>query len=284
MVQIIPRMPTFGERFAQTVGGQAQQSLANVPQMAMMLAGMRRERQQEGMQTAQNIAQLINREATGEEQAQLMQRAAQMATQGKSPADIAKELTSEATKQAEYRSALESLPEAGIIGNIKNLFAGKGFATKEQIGRTAEAMAKGRDIKVAREKLAKKGLSPEEIELRVSKLSEPVTGIVKGLPDLKKVAPEEKPETLARYMQGILKTDPNANLVVLRDKLSDKGVEWSEFRDTLFDLVQSGQIELTPEQANMVGILDRPSEKMLKEVLKDYRLARTPYITGARVR
>ncbi len=136
----------------------------------------------------------------------------------------------------------------------------------------------------ARNLLSELGYHPEERESIITDLGENAKKSLAQFPSLKKdikykptgnftdssfdssFSPEQI-EKVSSNMKDILKSDPSTNLILLRKAYEDKGVDWQTFKDSLNDMIQSGEITLNDDQFNHLDLLDYPPLDRLDTIL-----------------
>lgn len=133
---------------------------------------------------------------------------------------------------------------------------------------------------LARNLLEQKGYGLEERDYILNPLNIQAESIISALPkpsiqrgggDI--FASESKvsninPEELKSAILKIKDANPNFSLPLVRKALDDKAVDWRQYKDAVNELVASGELELTADQRNQIGYLDKPPLGLLDTILQ----------------
>lgn len=134
---------------------------------------------------------------------------------------------------------------------------------------------------LARNLLEKKGYGLEERDYILNPLNIQAESIISALPKPKiKLKPNQllgalptnatniSSEELKNSILKIKDANPNFSLPLVRKALEDKAVDWRQYKDAVNELVDSGQLELTADQRNQIGYLDKPPLGLLDSILQ----------------
>jgi len=219
-----------------------------------------------------------------------------------SEADIDKYLSKEATKfKNDIFNIRKSLPSPTVFSDIMKKAQGNERSQDKNISdmriKLSSLLNKGL-YDTARKELSKLGYSPEDREMIISNLGEGAKKSVAQMPDFKRIpnnklggmviSPRETPSIekplndeekniFKENLQSALKNDPSSNLILLRKAYADKGVDWSTFRDGIYELLsippEEGGISLDNDQFNALNsTLYEPPISPLGKILKFLRL------------
>ncbi len=129
-----------------------------------------------------------------------------------------------------------------------------------------------------RKEVTNLGYYPEEREIVVNPLSMGAQSSFNGLPKIRDINPSAisvnsllPPPDLSPLKEAIVKAkgaDKNFSLVLGRKIAEDKGYDWSNYKNALNELEKEG-FELTPDQRDHRGELDRPPTNFLTGFLND---------------
>lgn len=245
-----------------------------------------REYGQKGVEKLEKVLQ----NPTDEQKSLFKRKGEEYAASNKSEAEIERLLSSDARQ---FKNT---------IANIKTSVGPRRIFTKLKeglLGTSREAEKIRDDINLKLQPLLKEGLYDtsrnllselgyyaEEREGIITKLGEGANKAIAQLNGFEKFAPPdfskftyeqkkmppEKLEAVKNNMLEVFKNDPGTNLILLRKAYEDKGINWDVFKDTINDLIQSGEIELTPDQFNMLDHLEKPPLDKLDKILHGLQL------------
>ena len=219
--------------------------------------------------------------ATDEETAYLKNKIEDLAGENKSEGNIERLAAREAAK---YKDMVSNIEKDIPPNRLQNRIYQKLMGTEK----SADSAIEDLKLKVkplldaglydrARNALANLGYFPEERERVVSSLGEQAHKSINQMPFIKQPAkfvgskskygpgsvdesytPEQKSMVEENLFQT-LKNDPSANLILLRKEYEDKGVDWRLFKDSLNNVINSGQLnELNDDQFKHLNLLDQP--------------------------
>jgi hypothetical protein len=237
------------------------------------------------------ISQLLP-EASQQVRDIFQKRGEDLATSGKSEAEISSELSKEATKLKNNISNVSRSigPRRTHSGIVKDLLGTSRSSIKQQddMRLKLKPLTDQGLYDEARSLLSGLGYEPEERENLLSSLGEAAKtelaqfpelsrekhGIGKSV-DFSKGYPSVKPqefsprdiEKINASVSNVLKKDPATNMILLRKAYEDKGVGWEEFKNALNDAILSQGITLNDDQLNALDILDQPPENLLDKIL-----------------
>ena len=78
----------------------------------------------------------------------------------------------------------------------------------------------------------------------------------------------EKQEIFTQNLAQTLQNDPATNLILLRRKYEDdKGVDWQLYKDSLNELISTGQFKPNADQFNQLDSLEQPPLDLLGKIL-----------------
>jgi hypothetical protein len=168
----------------------------------------------------------------------------------------------------------------------------QGFLTR--LDRASQQLAGMGEEQYAREELAKKGLSPAEIEERFSPLKSETKSALEKLPNsgytpslaasffgkagpTYEMAMQKNPEKIAKTNENLsnfLKKniDSRTSLLVLRDKLWRKGYDWQQIASAMDQALQGqNAAKLTVDQERELNRLHtEPPRQSLSEIFSDW--------------
>ncbi len=218
----------------------------------------------------------------------------ELATSGKSEAEISEALSKDATKLK------------NTIGNISRSIGPRrthSGIVKDILGTSRESVKQQEDMRIKLKPLLEQGLydesrsllsnlgyEPEETETILSNLGEAAKTELAQFPKISKEtqgstweslkkfakgersveAPEFSPENVEKVRESVsnvLKKDPATNLILLRKAYEDKGADWETFKNALNEAITSQDITLNEDQLNALDILDQPPENLLDKIL-----------------
>lgn len=221
--------------------------------------------------------------------------------------DIASENTKESEIEAKIAKDLndlndqfddmkDAIPTATFYHKIARQVGGKDRGEKAfaDIKTKVDPLLKMGMHDEVRKVLADKHYRPEFIERAISNLSEPATKTVANMPSMGRAAKTSN-FTLKDFFSGIypdrlegkkleqfqnnlmqtLETDPNANLILLRQAYGEKGVNWEDFWESLESMMNKGLWKPSPEQNKHLNDLTQPPLDNLDQMAKLFGLADT---------
>ncbi len=266
MVLILPPVESFGTQFAKALGSSAGQGIGNSPNMLMELLKQKRERQAQAGETAVNIASKVNPDLKLEDMEEIFTEGSKLGDKNKSPVELYRDqIEGQVKRKNKLRNVGENIAPDTLwqkITHIGENASDRAFKDKE-LKKELEGFSKSK-----KRDLLKKKFGAEEIEQRVSPLSPETSEFMSSFPSL---IPEKKrknwlnpkedieafseringhplnepqKEYLSKHLSELFK-DPDANPLLLRRDLENKGVGWRDFRDILDNLQESGQIDLS---------------------------------------
>lgn len=292
MVQFIDRQPTFVEQFTSGLAAPSQQGIQNIPQMAMMLAGMRRDRESQALQQSRPLVDEALKGSSLKSKTAFVTEAAKLASQGKTPAEIEAYLADRLTDQQNKLSRLENVHDApSLWNNIKNFISEGRIPTEEEIIREATIASQGLDPVEARRILSEKGFTPNMREKAIGKINMDQQKIISELPVERNIwssvkagkgvfgneptrAEGERKEAIFSNVSKVLKQNPNANLIALRSEYEKRGVDWRDFNEAIQELIISGELVPDDEQQAMINNLNRPPLDRLEKMLRTFGLVK----------
>jgi len=239
----------------------------------------------------------VHPNATPEQEAIFKKIGENVASEGKSEADIERTIAKEATKFANTISNIRSDLSAPRTHNQLH---------RKFLGNQKEFDSAANDLKVkikplldlglydtARNLLSELGYYPEERESVINPLSEKVKTSLNLVPQAKKITQKAKagiglavplgnlepqviaPNQITNVLEGIkdaFDKDGNVSLVLLRRGFEDKGYDWRTFKDSLNSLIQNQEIELNGDQTDQLKYLDQPPLNALEKILHGLNL------------
>lgn len=220
-------------------------------------------------------------EATDEHKSILRKKAEEFAQQNLSSAEMDRKLAIEARNfKNKIASVKNSLPAKRAWNRLSQGILGKGRdaeKARDSIRLKLKPFLDEGLYDTARNLLADRGYAPEERESIISNLGELTKKNLASLPDVKPLAskffrgydPENvtyrafknNPEGQRAFtdnMKEVLKSDPAANLILLRKAYEDKGIDWSSFKDSLDELMINGDFNPNEDQNYAINLLDEP--------------------------
>lgn len=231
-------------------------------------------------------------EATPEQVAYFKRKGEDFAGQNKSEADIQRALATEAKNFKNMISKVKnSIPPARSYNRAYQSAMG---TSRENEKRQADARIKVEPLlkeglyDTARNLLADVGYYPEEREGIVSSLGENTVKSINQMPRIwnekemgilerqgRKFQPNprpnytpEKQEIFTQNLAQTLQNDPATNLILLRRKYEDdKGVDWQLYKDSLNELISTGQFKPNADQFNQLDSLEQPPLDLLGKIL-----------------
>lgn len=240
-------------------------------------------------------------EANDEIKAHFMKKGEDVAQYTISQADFAKEMAVEARK---FKNSIANIRSSRPAKTGMELVKGDllGYNSKWEQDRNdvrlhLKPLLENGFYDTARSELAKLDFGPETVEALITDLGENSKKSIIDMPKMKSEYPggfKEKyfagpehafeggelektltPESKAFFehnLRQVLKTSPSENLVLLRKGYEDKDVDWRSFKDTLNDMIYSGEIKLNDDQFNQLGTLDYPPLGGLDKILFGLKL------------
>lgn len=233
-------------------------------------------------------------EASPETKAAIRQRGQNAIFQGKDEATIKREATQYANQIANAKAAVEKILRRNIFQDVKARMAGSAREQENIKSSAAAAVKKLTDLGLvneARSYLSDSGWYPEEREEIMSKalgsgFSEDVMAAVNSFvapkkkfkdsfdpkKPIDKLDPAAYPDFKESFDRAI-EADPNVNLILLRKKYEDKGVDWESFKRALDDAVLTGKIDPASKgYMAQQAVLDEPPLGFLGKVLYKFKL------------
>lgn len=311
MVTVLPKIPTFAEQFSQSLGQGLSQGLGNIPDLAMNLAAQRRQNlaqlSQQGLEQYKNLVP----DSTAQEQANFYSQLTKEGKKLKSPEDIVKKSAELATQSANERARVKAAAEGpGIFSDIKEYIktgSVRGLDAKERSARAAiKPYLERGDLVTARSLISNKGFNAEQRERIIgTELNKDAKQLVDQFPKLSKFKgskfegvlkgkgisgegkgvggilgqgidrlSEEQRNLLTQNMKSVFDSDPNVNPILLREQYEKRGVDWRDFRDSIEELADSGQIKFTDEQMSLLQDIEQPPLSRLEKALRTLRLVK----------
>jgi len=279
MVVVLPRAETFGSKFAEALSKGVENG-ANAYNKARDLK--RQGQEQSGTQGLAIFNSLI-KDATPEEQANFFKQSADSYKRGEAPQDRLKKLADMATG---YKNKLTNIEE-GLepekwSQKFSDIWTGDSKESRYNRGEVARKGLNELPIAKQRDILAKKGFTPEAIASKTSPLSKEASEFFKGIPDMKPFQagnkynpdlkkgsqptslPENQKEYIGKELASFFEKNPDANPLLVRKELEDKGVNWRDYQDMIKTLEDSGQLKIDPYYQSY---LSRPPLGPLREIL-----------------
>ena len=220
-------------------------------------------------------------------------KAEQAALRGESEADIKKSLVQDAKNlKDDINNIKKSIKPPARIWNK----AGNAINNSKNL--SDESVKNSTRIKVqplldqglydeARQLLDQVGYYPEEREAILTDQGENTKKILAQLPAAEKPKQKltaDKPfyqeteltprqlEDFQNNLSQLVQADPSTNLILLRKSYEDKGIDWTQFKDGLDQLVINGQLKLSPDQKNQFRTLETPPLDRLEWLLHKLNL------------
>ena len=286
MVLVLPQT----ENFASKLGQGLSQSISSGIQGYERARDIKRERQgQYGALGSQIFGDLV-KDATPEEKANFYKMSADMAQRGESPQNMYKKLADLATNYKNKVSRIEeNIEPERLSKKFTDIFTGESPESREKKGKLATKGLSELPISKRRELLQKKGLEAEEVENRISPLSNDIKQSISGFPDLrptrskqnasfdetpqfgveKSELTEPQREYFQKHLAEIFQKHPDVNPLLLRKEFEEKGISWREYRDAIENLQESGQVDFSsnPEYAYLENYLQKPPLGPLRKIL-----------------
>lgn len=220
-------------------------------------------------------------------------KAEQAALRGDSEADIKKSLVQDAKNLKDRINNIKKSikPPSRVWNKIGN-------AINNSKNLSDESVKNSTRIKVqpllddglydeARQLLDQVGYYPEEREAILTDQGENTKKILAQLsaveqpkfkPTADKPFPQEVPLTQRQLqdfqsnLSQLVQADPSTNLVLLRKSYEDKGIDWTQFKDGIDQLIINGQLKLSPDQENQFRTLETPPLDRLEWLLHKLNL------------
>lgn len=241
-----------------------------------------------GEQSVEKLTRLMPN-ATDEQQSLFRRKGENAAAEGMSEGDIDRTMSKEAAKFKNTIANLEKTIEPSrLFSGIKKKLLGTEREKEKEYSSIRNQLKPLLDeglYDTARSILSEKGYYPEERESIISTLGEgprktlaempslPVKkSVIPGVPAEQEPLTEKQAEMFQNNLFQALKSDPAANLILLRKAYEDKNINWSDFRDALDLGLAQGAFELNPEQYNQLTVLNSPPLNKLEKHLYDLGL------------
>lgn len=238
-------------------------------------------------------------DATDEHKALFKRKGEEAAREGGTEAQIERKLSEEARKfKNTIANVKKSIPPSRLTERAKQKALGteRDFdKTKNDIRLKLKPLLDEGLYDTSRNLLSELGYHPEEREAIIADLGENArktlaqfpklektftkgaAGFVAetkyGIPSAEKQYSPEDSERIYSTIRDIMNAEPSTNLILLRKSLEDKGVDWRTFKDSINDLVLSGEIKpLNDDQFNHLDLLDNPPLDNLDKILFGLKL------------
>jgi len=236
--------------------------------------------------------QKVMPDASPEQVAYFKRKGEDFAGQSKSEADIERSLASEARIFKNMISKIkDTIPPGRSYNRAYQSIMG---TSRDKEKREADARIKVQPLleeglyDTARNLLSEVGYYPEEREGIVSSLGENTIKSINEMPRIwdkkdigsferqaRKFQPNprpnytpEKQEIFTQNLGQTLQNDPATNLILLRRKYEDdKGVDWQLYKDSLNELINTGQFKPNSDQFNQLDSLEQPPLDLLDKIL-----------------
>lgn len=232
-----------------------------------------------GQRAAEQLKKLYP-EATDEQEAVFAKKGEEIASGGKSEADINRAIAKEATK---FKNAIANVekdlsaprlynaPTRLFSGNYKNL-----EKSGEDIRKHLEPLLNLGLYDTSRKLLQKKGYGPEETDFIINPLNERSKSLVAPIPRQRgeafgKAATPKEINDVKDILMQMKEAENNFSLVLARKAFEDKGYDWRSFKDA-FNEAQKEGLKLTDDQGNQQGLLDHPPLNVLDKILHNLNL------------
>ena len=283
---VIERNPSFAEEFTRAMGSGVGSGVSQItPENIMSMLQKQRDKQGEFGQMAVDFAKQFDPNLGPEDIANVYSEGANL-LKGKgniSQQDAIKALTEQAAqrKNLETNVRENNQSDFGIWSKIKNLATGKtsedverqGEQVKRDLGKTG--YSKQKKFAILSEKRGAEAASSLVDPLTKNDLqlvdAFPVMAKKRGrtIANLPMLKPNEK-QFLKGHLAEIFSQNPNANVLQLRQKFENKGVNWRDFRDAVDDLEAEGVVNFSdPFKSQMRNFLLKPPLNKLEEFLHD---------------
>ncbi len=240
----------------------------------------------------------VNPDATDEQKALFRKKGEDLAGRGKSEADIKRSL---AVESKNFRNMISNVEKSLSAPRIQNRLQRKLSGNESSLDQAQkdarqdiQPLLKEGLYDTARKVVAKNGFYPEETENVV--FGELPKEIKKSIKDIDKPTYENKtiasgspgspafglkvqerqytPQSKENLKRNILdlwgnnKKNDDMNLLQNRKEYEDSGYDWRIYKDSLNELLENGQIELNPDQANQLNsYLKEPPLTLLEKLL-----------------
>lgn len=227
--------------------------------------------------------------------------AEEAAGRSQSEADINREIAEHTTQMKNVVANVKNAANAPTIEeNLQRSMLGNDRKRQDSINDMRlklDPLLKNGHYDTARALLAAKNWSPESIESIISDLGEGSRKAIATMPEMKKYEKppvkvsfglnpkvnkekmaknrmaadelaEENRKVFTNSLQQAFKTDPSANLVLLRKAYMEKGVDYRMFKNALNDMIFNGTLELNDDQFKQLDPLDEPPYNQLEKLMK----------------
>lgn len=119
----------------------------------------------------------------------------------------------------------------------------------------------------ARKKLVTLGLTPTEIEETIVPARNELKEKIYNFPSSKGMNEKKEIEMLTRFLEQNL--SPNDSLLVIRDRLVNKGYDWKNFSPALNNFINKKGYQLSPrQQAEEISFREEPPRQSLAGIMK----------------
>jgi hypothetical protein len=208
-----------------------------------------------------------------------------------SEAAIEKDLAKKAIEfKNSYANIKKSIGAPTVVNKLKGLVTGVDVPSVKARGDLRvklNPLLKEGLFDSARTLLDELGFGPEATEMVMFDLGENAQKTVAQLPEMKRPFERVKgpfaqdrilpfnPEQSAQITENIqqaFKSDPSANMILLRKAYEDKGVDWETFRDNVNSMIAQGQIQLNDEQFKALDKINYPPLDKLDKLLEGLSL------------
>ncbi len=221
----------------------------------------------------------VNPNASDEEIAYIKRQVEQLAGENKSEADIERLAAGEARKYKNMISKVESglSPQRSYNRPYRTLMGTSKSAEKERndVRVKIQPLLDAGLYDKARSLLSENGYYPEEREMIVSNLGENSVKTINRMPKIKTNIDRSledgytqgETSIIKQNIKEVLKSDPSANLILLRPKYEDSNVNWRIYKDTINESIDDGTFQPTEDQFNQLKTLEEPPLDTLDKIL-----------------